>query len=98
MVRIPDDLPVHDLRHGDGLVLVRMSRSRCARCGGQARQALGSCCVSSMTTRSNTMFSGVFPGTEEARDVLGFEAATTLDEMLDEVIAWIDEAIKNGTI
>ncbi len=38
------------------------------------------------------------PGTEEARDVLGFEAATTLDEMLDEVIAWIDEAIKNGTI
>lgn len=38
------------------------------------------------------------PGTEEAKNVLGFEANTTLDEMLDEVIAWIDEAIKNGTI
>jgi hypothetical protein len=34
----------------------------------------------------------------EAKNVLGFEAATTLDEMLDEVIAWIDEAVKNGTI
>jgi UDP-glucose 4-epimerase len=38
------------------------------------------------------------PDTEEAKNVLGFEAITTLDEMLDEVIAWIDEAIKNGTI
>jgi nucleoside-diphosphate-sugar epimerase len=38
------------------------------------------------------------PDTEEAKNVLGFEAATTLDEMLDEVIAWIDEVIKNGTI
>jgi UDP-glucose 4-epimerase len=38
------------------------------------------------------------PDTEEAKNVLGFEAATTLDEMLDEIIAWIDEAIKNGTI
>ena len=28
---------------------------------GRARRAVGSCCVSSMTTRSNTMFSGVFP-------------------------------------
>jgi nucleoside-diphosphate-sugar epimerase len=34
----------------------------------------------------------------KAKNVLGFEVATTLDEMLDEVIAWIDEAIKNGTI
>ena len=38
------------------------------------------------------------PGTAGARNVLGFEAATTLDEMLDEVIAWIGEATKNGTI
>jgi hypothetical protein len=30
--------------------------------------------------------------------MLGFEASTTLDEMLDEVIPWIDEAVKNGTI
>jgi nucleoside-diphosphate-sugar epimerase len=40
----------------------------------------------------------VLPDTEEAKNVLGFEAITTLDEMLDEVIAWIDEVIKNGTI
>jgi UDP-glucose 4-epimerase len=38
------------------------------------------------------------PGTEKARNVLGFEVTATLDEMLDEVIAWIGEAIKNGTI
>jgi UDP-glucose 4-epimerase len=38
------------------------------------------------------------PDAEEAKNVLGFEATTTLDEMLDEVIAGIDEAIKNGTI
>jgi nucleoside-diphosphate-sugar epimerase len=51
-----------------------------------------------MTTRSNTMFSGAFPDTEKAKKVLGFEATTTLDEMLDEIILWIDEAIKDGTI
>jgi nucleoside-diphosphate-sugar epimerase len=38
------------------------------------------------------------PDTEKAKKMLGFEASTTLDEMLDEVIPWIDEAVKNGTI
>jgi len=38
------------------------------------------------------------PGTGKAKRVLGFEATTTLDEMLDEVIPWIDAAIKAGTI
>jgi UDP-glucose 4-epimerase len=38
------------------------------------------------------------PDTEKAKKVLGFEATTTLDQMLDEVIPWIGEAIKNGTI
>ena len=38
------------------------------------------------------------PDTDKAKKMLGFEATTTLDEMLDEVIPWIDEAIKNGTI
>jgi nucleoside-diphosphate-sugar epimerase len=38
------------------------------------------------------------PATGKAKRVLGFEAATTLDEMLDEVIPWIDAAIKAGTI
>ena len=32
------------------------------------------------------------------REVLGFEATTSLDEMLDEVIPWIDQAVKDGTI
>jgi hypothetical protein len=40
------------------------------------------------------MFSGAFPDTEKARKVLGFEAIITLDE----VISWLDEAIKDGTI
>ena len=38
------------------------------------------------------------PDTEKAKRVLGFEASTTLDQMLDEVIPWIDAAIKAGTI
>ncbi len=38
------------------------------------------------------------PSTEKAARVLGFEATTTLDQMLDEVIPWIDQAIKDGTI
>jgi len=38
------------------------------------------------------------PSTEKAKRVLGFEAATTLDQMLDEVIPWMAEAIEAGTI
>jgi UDP-glucose 4-epimerase len=38
------------------------------------------------------------PATEKAKRVLGFEATTSLDEMLDEVIPWIGQAIKAGTI
>jgi UDP-glucose 4-epimerase len=38
------------------------------------------------------------PSTDKAKRVLGYEAATSLDEMLDEVIPWIDQAIKAGTI
>jgi UDP-glucose 4-epimerase len=38
------------------------------------------------------------PATEKARDVLGFEATTSLDTMLDEVIPWIEEAIADGRI
>jgi nucleoside-diphosphate-sugar epimerase len=33
------------------------------------------------------------PSTDKAKRVLGFEASTTLDEMLDEVIPWIESAI-----
>jgi len=38
------------------------------------------------------------PATEKAKRVLGFEAETTLSEMLDEVIPWIADAVKVGTI
>jgi nucleoside-diphosphate-sugar epimerase len=38
------------------------------------------------------------PATDKAKRVLGFEAATSLDKMLDEVIPWIEQAIKNGTL
>jgi len=33
------------------------------------------------------------PSVDKARDLLGFEATTTLDRMLDEVIPWIEQAI-----
>jgi nucleoside-diphosphate-sugar epimerase len=35
---------------------------------------------------------------EKARRVLGFEATTSLDDMLDIVIPWIEQAIKSGAI
>ncbi len=38
------------------------------------------------------------PGVEKARRVLGFEATTPLSEMLDEVIPWIDQAVRDGSI
>src|SRR5580700_2456681 len=38
------------------------------------------------------------PDTEKAKKILGFQATTTLEEMLDEVIPWIDAAVQAGTI
>ncbi len=38
------------------------------------------------------------PAVDKARDVLGFEATTSLEEMLDEVIPWIVDAVEKGTI
>jgi UDP-glucose 4-epimerase len=38
------------------------------------------------------------PATDKAKRVLGFEASTTLETMLDEVIPWIDAAVRAGTI
>lgn len=38
------------------------------------------------------------PDTAKAREELGFEARTALETMLDEVIPWIQEQIKLGTI
>ena len=38
------------------------------------------------------------PATDKAKSILGFEATTTLEEMLDEVIPWIGRAIAEGHI
>jgi nucleoside-diphosphate-sugar epimerase len=38
------------------------------------------------------------PDVRKAREVLGFEATTTLDTMLDEVIPWVKEEIEAGRI
>jgi nucleoside-diphosphate-sugar epimerase len=38
------------------------------------------------------------PATGKARELLGFEATTTLDQMLDEVIPWVDRALEEGRI
>lgn len=38
------------------------------------------------------------PSTQKARELLGFEATTSLDEMLDIVIPWVSDAIDAGTI
>ena len=38
------------------------------------------------------------PSVEKAKRIVGYEATTSLDEMLDEVIPWIEQAMKDGTI
>jgi UDP-glucose 4-epimerase len=38
------------------------------------------------------------PSTDKAKRVLGFEATTSLDQMLDEVIPWIARAVESGTM
>ncbi|MBI2214041.1 MAG: NAD(P)-dependent oxidoreductase [Acidobacteria bacterium] len=38
------------------------------------------------------------PNVDKARDVLGFEAKTTMSEMLDEVIPWVREEIAHGRL
>ncbi|HEX2194806.1 MAG TPA: NAD(P)-dependent oxidoreductase [Candidatus Limnocylindria bacterium] len=38
------------------------------------------------------------PSVEKARRVLGFEATTSLDQTLDEVVPWIERAVHDGVI
>ena len=38
------------------------------------------------------------PDTRKAREVLGFEAGTSLSAMLDEVLPWIRREVEQGTI
>ncbi|HEX8767224.1 MAG TPA: hypothetical protein VF714_02575, partial [Jatrophihabitans sp.] len=38
------------------------------------------------------------PDVTKARDVLGFECTTSLEQMLDEVIPWVTEAVRDGRL
>ena len=38
------------------------------------------------------------PDVEKASEVLGFECTTSLDEMLDEVIPWVTQAVHDGRL
>ena len=38
------------------------------------------------------------PAVTKAKEVLGFEATTTLDEILDDVVPWVVGAIDRGLI
>ena len=38
------------------------------------------------------------PNTEKAERILGFKATTSLSEMLDEVIPWIEQAVREGRL
>ena len=38
------------------------------------------------------------PDVQKAKDVLGFECATSLDVMLDEVIPWVTQAVEDGRL
>jgi UDP-glucose 4-epimerase len=38
------------------------------------------------------------PNVAKAKEILGFEATTSLDEMLDEVLPWIEQAMADGRI
>ncbi len=38
------------------------------------------------------------PSVEKARRLLGFEATTSLDEILDEVVPWVLEQVRSGTM
>jgi nucleoside-diphosphate-sugar epimerase len=38
------------------------------------------------------------PDVTKAREVLGFECTTSLDEMLDEVIPWVTQAVADGRL
>jgi nucleoside-diphosphate-sugar epimerase len=38
------------------------------------------------------------PDVTKAKQVLGFEATTTLDEMLDEVVPWVTQAVHDGRL
>jgi UDP-glucose 4-epimerase len=38
------------------------------------------------------------PDVRKAREVLGYEASTSLEDMLDEVIPWVEQAVRDGRL
>ena len=38
------------------------------------------------------------PDVSKAKEVLGFECTTSLDDMLDEVIPWVTQAVADGRL
>jgi len=96
MARILDDLPVLNLRRGDGFVLVRMGRGCCAKCGGRARGRWGP--AASRPWQPVRIRCSAACSRRRRRPRTSLASTTTLNEMLAEIIAWIDEAIKNGAI
>jgi nucleoside-diphosphate-sugar epimerase len=38
------------------------------------------------------------PSTEKAKRILGFEATTSLEAILADVVPWIEKAVADGTI
>ena len=38
------------------------------------------------------------PDVSKSKRVLGFECSTSLDEMLDEVIPWVTQAVQDGRL
>ena len=48
--------------------------------------------------RYRRVVNGRVPDVSKARRVLGFEATTSLDEMLDEVIPWIRSELETGAL
>jgi len=38
------------------------------------------------------------PSTDKAARMLGFQATTSLDDMLDEVVPWIEKSLAEGMI
>ena len=49
-------------------------------------------------TKERKSLGVVFPNVDKAKKILGFEAKTTLDASLDEIIPWIKDQIKLGEI
>ena len=64
--------------------------------GGASRATCRS--ATSRTSRSSYDVQRRVPATDKARDVLGFEATTSLDDMLDEVVPWVVDAVDAGLI